>query len=201
MKNGFTPLIKKPCSLERGIKRLNNKAKKPCFLGRGLTGLSLIEILIYVAVLIIVSTALLSSLLKLVEFYNITCFERDILTNANFGLKTMLSEIKQASSVYLPTSQLSQISLQTDLNPPVGETKTYVDFYLDNGRLCLKREGEDAQALTSERVEVTDLDFEYLSSSTDPSSVKISIKVRYRSSKPIYQRELTLNSTASLRSY
>lgn len=162
---------------------------------------TLVEILIYVSILVIVSTGLLTSLLKLVEFYNISRFERDVLANAHLGLDAIVLEIRQASSVYLPTSQSSQISLETFLNPPIGETKTYVDFYLDNGRLCLKREGQDPQPLTSERVEITDLDFEYLSSSTNPSSVKISIKVRYRSNKPEYQRELTLNSTGTLRSY
>lgn len=165
-------------------------------------GVSLIEIIIYASFMIIIGSALLTSLLKLTEFYNISRFERDVLANANHGLKTMVSEIKQASSIYTPTSQSSnQISLESSLNLPPGETKTYLDFYLDNGRLCLKREGQLVQPLTSERVEVTDLNFEYLASSANPSSVRITIKVRYRSNKPEYQKELILSSAGSLRVY
>lgn len=164
-------------------------------------GFTLIEILIYASILIVVAFALLTSLLKLTEFYNITRFEREVLANIHLGLDDIVLEIRQARSIYLPTSQNTQISLENVLNPPAGETKTYLDFYLDNGRLCLKREGEDAQPLTSETIEVTDLDFVYLSSSTNPSSVRITIKAHYRSNKPEYQREISLSSTATLRSF
>ena len=166
------------------------------------TGFTLVEILVYLAVFSIVSGAVLTGALRLTEFYNISRFDKEILNNTHFALNSMLSEIKYASSVYSPTSYTTnQISLETYLNPPSGENKTYIDFYLDNGRLYLKREGQDPQALTSERIEITDLNFTYLSSSTDCSSVKIEITARYRSSKEKYQREITLVSGGALRRY
>jgi len=162
---------------------------------------TLIEILVYILVLSIVSGALVTATLRLVEFYNITRFNREVLINAHSGLDNILSEIRYSSSVYTPTSSANQISLETNLNPPSGETKTYVDFYLDNGRLCIKREEQDPQPLTSEKVEVNNLSFNYLSSLADPSSIKIEMTVRYRSLKEKYQREVKLSSTGTLRGY
>ncbi len=163
---------------------------------------TLIEILVYLAVFSIISGALLTGALRLAEFYNISRFDKEILNNTHFALNSMLSEIKYASTVYSPTSSTTnQISLETNLNPPEGENKTYVDFYLDNGRLYLKREGQDSQSLTSERIEITNLNFTYLPSLTDCSSVRIEITARYCSSKEEYQREINLVSSGSLRKY
>ena len=162
---------------------------------------TLIEILVYILVLSIVSGALVTATLRLVEFYNITRFNREVLINAHSGLDNILSEIRYSSDIYTPTSSANQISLETNLNPPSGETKTYVDFYLDNGRLCIKREEQDPQPLTSEKVEVNNLSFNYLSSLADPSSIKIEMTVRYRSLKEKYQREVKLSSTGTLRGY
>lgn len=166
------------------------------------TGFTFVEILVYLAVFSIISGAVLTGALRLVEFYNISRFDKEILNNTHFALNNMLLEIKYASTVYSPTSYTTnQISLETNLNPPSGENKTYVDFYLDNGRLYLKRESQDPQSLTSEKIEITNLNFTYLPSLTDCSSVKIEITARYRSSKEKYQRETSLVSSGALRKY
>ncbi len=162
-------------------------------------GFTLIEALVYIFILAIASTVIIIGILKLVETYNITRFEREVLVNSRSGLDNILSELVFASSVYIPTSSGAQISLQTSLNPPSDEIRTYTDFYLDNNRLYLKKEGQEAQALTSEKVQVTDLNFTYLDSVSDPSSVKVSITVKYVSEKPRYQREITLFSSVALR--
>ncbi|MGB2762358.1 MAG: prepilin-type N-terminal cleavage/methylation domain-containing protein [Minisyncoccales bacterium] len=157
-------------------------------------GFTFIEILVYSAILAVVAGAIVAAMLGLIEFYNISRFNREVLVNAHSGLNTILLETRHASSIYTPTSNMNQLSLETNLNPPFGETNTYVDFYLDNGILCVKREGAAAQPLTSEKVEVTVLTFDYL-----VGSVKTDITVRYRSSKTKYQREITLSSSSSLR--
>ncbi len=163
-------------------------------------GFTLIEILVYIAILSIVGGAILFGILKLVDFYNISRFDKEVLMNAHLALNKISGEAKYASSIYLPTSTAnSQISFETSLNPPTDEDETYVDFYLDGGRLCLKRESEDVQILTSEKVEVTSLNFGYLASPTHPSSIKTTITVRYKTSKEKYQREKTLTSLSTLR--
>ncbi|MCK4520777.1 prepilin-type N-terminal cleavage/methylation domain-containing protein [Candidatus Parcubacteria bacterium] len=157
-------------------------------------GFTFIEVLVYSAILAVVTGAIVAAMLGLIEFYNISRFNRAVLNNAHSGLNTILLEVKHASSIYTPTSNVNQLSLETNLNPPSGEINTYVDFYLDNGILCVKREGADAQPLTSEKVEITALTFNYLI-----DSVKTDITVRYRSPKVKYQREITLSSSSSLR--
>ena len=157
-------------------------------------GFTLIEVLVYSAILAIVTGAIVAAMLGLIEFYNISRFDRTVLFNAHSGLNTILLETRHSSSIYIHTSNANQLSLETNLNPPSGEVNTYIDFYLDNGILCLKKEGADAQPLTSEKVEVTALTFNYLI-----DSVKTDITVRYRSPKVKYQREITLSSSSRLR--
>lgn len=161
---------------------------------------TLVEILIYIAILSIIGGAIIFGALKLVEFYNISRFDKEVLMNAHLALNKISGEAKYASSIYLPTSTTnSQISFETYINPPEGESKTYVDFYLNEGKLCIKREGQNVQILTSEKVEITSLTFDYLASSLQPSSVKTTITIRYKTSKEEYQREKTLTSLSVLR--
>ena len=85
---------------------------------------------------------------------------------------------------------------------PDGEVASYLDFYLcgpENKTLCLKKESEDPIALTSERIEITNLGFIYVAS----SSVEISFDVNYKNpnNRPEYQASINLKSIGSIRLY
>ena len=51
----------------------------------------------------------------------------------------MVREIKEAKSVYTPTTNSSQLSLETINYLPVDEENTYIDFFLCGSSLCLKK--------------------------------------------------------------
>lgn len=128
---------------------------------------------------------------------------REVLDNNQRAMETMLYEIREAKSVYTPTTTSNQLSLETTHYLPSGETSTYIDFFLCGDRLCLKKESENPIALTSDRVKVTNLNFTQVATGAATPSIRISLRVEYNApaSKPEYQASLELTSTASLRSY
>ncbi len=127
--------------------------------------------------------------------------ETEVLENVQAAIQRMTYEIREADSIYSPTSGSSQLSLETNTYPPEGETFSYVDFFLCNGRLCEKQEGESPVALTSEKVEVTNLQFNYFGTSTPSVQVKLTAKYQNPSGNPEYDYSIDLESFANLRSY
>ena len=78
---------------------------------------------------------------------------------------------------------------------------SYVDFYLDsNNRLCVKREGQTAEPLTSENIEINNLVFSYLISNNVKSiRIELSAIYRNRTERITHQATTTIISTANLR--
>ena len=190
----------------------NLRNKKPCiikmfqvssfkFQERGFT---IIEMVFYTAIVGIIGSVLTLFLLNSLKAYNKTQAIQHVFNNVNGSLRTITDEIKYARGIYTPTSVLNsdsgQLSLETALNAPAGELTTFVDFYLDNGRIYEKREGLPAVALTSERVFITALRFSSLSNSGKISATtQISGRINTASTKPEDQAQLTLSSSAALR--
>lgn len=121
-------------------------------------GFSLLEIVIYIALLAVISVFLTQSVLSLATAYRKAQAERDVLAAGRTAMETISREVQRAKSVYQPTSVFAadagQLSLETPLDPMSGESAAYADFYVDNGRLYEKREGADALPLTPESVNV-----------------------------------------------
>jgi len=132
---------------------------RPKPLNHSAPGITTAELVVYVGLLAMISVFLVQSLLMLLVAYRRLQGERDVVSNARAAMETLARETQGAVSIYTPTSVLGvamgQLSLETPLNPTAGETRSYVDFYADNERLYMKREGLAAIALTSESARVT----------------------------------------------
>lgn len=122
-------------------------------------------------------------------------------------MEIMTHEIKEAKGIYSPTSIFSnangQLSLETTNYLPAGENTSYIDFYLCQERLCLKKEGQDPIAITSDKVEFESLTFLQVATTSTAPSIQINIKANYKSPspKPEYQFSTNTTSSASLRIY
>lgn len=164
-------------------------------------GFTLVEILVYIAIFAILMVVISSFVLGLIKANTKYQTKREVVENAMNITKTLSYEIQQASSIYTPTSVLGsnpgQLSLETTLNMPTDEKRTYIDFYLDGGNLYLKREGADSLKLNSANTKITNLVFEKFK----PEAIKIQLTVAYKSSatKPEYQFSYSLVSAVSLR--
>jgi len=124
--------------------------------------------------------------------------EREVLENARRALEIMTYEIKGAKNVYEPTTVSDQLSLETYRYLPNDEDNTFIDFFLCDFRICLKKESQDPIFLTSDAVKVEQLEFRQISTNGSPS-IKIDLTVRYNNLK--YFPSIDLTSTVSLRNY
>ena len=163
---------------------------------------TLTEMLVYVAVLAIIVLAVSSFFLWTTRSNTKTRAMREALDNSRRAMEIMSSEIKEAKSIYTPTTTSTQLSLETTKYLPAGEETTYIDFYLCGTQLCLKKESQNPIALTSNRVEVKNLVFSQIITSSTPS-IQINLKIDYKTeaARPEYQASFITTSTISLRSY
>lgn len=167
-------------------------------------GFTLIEVLIYSAILAIVSLVVIVFFNQLIGVNETARRAREATDNARRGLDTISQEIRHAESIYTPTSTFGsspgQLSLETTRDLPADHDKTYVDFYVDNEQLFIKREGENEQRLTSEKVKVTNLTFTNLNGATTWPAIRISLTIEYRDPVSGPKNQVTLLTTAVLRS-
>lgn len=170
-------------------------------------GFTLAEALIYVGVLAIIVLAISSFFLWAVRSSAKSKAAVETLDSARTAIGVLMSEIREADSVYSPTSVFSvpagQLSLETTKYFPPGETKGFIDFYLCAKRLCLKKEGQDPVALTSDKTEIEVLEFSQVMTTSTAYSVKIDLKMNYKApvDRPEFKASVNLKSTAALRSY
>ena len=170
-------------------------------------GFTLIELVVYVAVLGTVLASVLTFLLWTVKSQAKTNAMRQVLAAGQRSLEVVSREVAVARSVYTPTSVFNsspgQVSLQTAQYVPVGETSSYIDFYKCEDKLCMKRESQNPLAITSDKVSLTNLTFLRLVTGQNRSSIQITLTFAAKTSSPNpeYQASITLTDTVTLRSY
>lgn len=169
-------------------------------------GFTLVEMLVYVGIVTVVLFLAVTFLIQLMRSYTRFRVEREISTNAREATNHMIREIKSAQKAYVPTSALGshpgQLTLETRLNVPADETTAFIDFYVDNGQLFIKREGQNPQPILSDRVEATNLVFRRFDppgSIGEAVQVELTIGYRGNTSRFEFQAEKQLTSSASLR--
>lgn len=167
-------------------------------------GFTLTEVLIYSAILAIVSLVVLVFINQLLGVNETSRRAREATDNARRAIDTIAQEVRHADSVYLNTSVFEtnpgQLSLETTRDVPIDEDMTYVDFYVDNEQLFIKRENQAEQRLTSEKVKVTNLTFTNLKGSTAWPAIRISLTVEYRDPISGPRNQVNMMTTAVLRS-
>jgi len=164
-------------------------------------GFTLIELIVYIAVLAVIGGAVASLFLWTVQAHTKSRVVQETTTGAQLALDTVLREVREAESLYLPTSTATQVSVKTANFTPVLEDTAFVDFFLCEDRLCMKKEGQSPVALTPDSIEVASLLFTYVSTDTEFPGVRVQLEARHRN--PTGRSELSstieLQGTASLR--
>ncbi len=123
-------------------------------------GFSIIEAVIYSALLAVLILVLSKLTLSAMTSYRTARIKEDLIISSGRGLENFLRESRNASKIYLPTTvldnDLGELSLATSFQPlDKTEPETYTDIYLAGGQVWIKRENESPQALTSNDLEVT----------------------------------------------
>ncbi len=166
-------------------------------------GFTLLEMLVYLAILVIIIGVIIAFCISAIRAVSKIKANAEILDNSRRAIEIMSYEIKKAKSLYTPASVFDvnpgQLSLEQSASPAAEESETFVDFFLCGDRLCLKREGESALAITSDKVKLTNLIFRQLLNSVP--SVQISFRVEFltASALPAYSGSIDITTTVSLR--
>jgi len=170
-------------------------------------GFTLIELVVYLGLLFIFTSLVIGFVPDLVRAYGFAQAQEGVLTNARNTINIIKQDLRQADSIYTPTSvfvsSTSQLSLETTLDAPPDEETGYVDYFLDSGQIYKKAEGENAIMISPEDMEVLDFRLTHLYPNETHQSVRISIRMRKNTTSALLQdkSDVSLNSTASLRTF
>lgn len=164
-------------------------------------GFTLVEVVVYVAILGIVISATGSFLLWALRGEASTRAIGNVSSNAYSASSRILAEIREAEAVYSPTSVFSehpgQLSLLTKNGAPPGHERGYVDFFLCGETVCRKREGENPEALTSSSLEVEELVFSEIVHEGEIIGVRVSLTVSARPDFPQKGQRISSEMTSS----
>jgi len=170
-------------------------------------GLTLITVLVYVTLLALIAVLLTRIATSFIRANTEAQLTGEVIDSSQRSLALITQEIQEASGVYTPTSILGshpgQLSLATTHNLPTDEAVTYVDFYVDDEHLYVKREGAAPALVTSERVKVENLTFTHLYPTSDHSAVRIAatFTADVPGADTQTRTSISLTSTVSLRNY
>lgn len=166
-------------------------------------GFTLIEALLYIGVSSILIMSIGSFFLWTNRSNIKTKVLKEVLNNSKAAMEKMSYEIKHAKSIYTSTSVFStnpgQLSLETLNYAQSNEEISYIDFFVCEQKLCLKKENQSPIILTSDKVEIKNLEFNQVAT----SSVQINLQIDYLAptDKPEYQASISTTSTVSVRTY
>ncbi|MCK4891245.1 MAG: prepilin-type N-terminal cleavage/methylation domain-containing protein [Candidatus Pacebacteria bacterium] len=167
-------------------------------------GFTLIEMIVYVALVGIISIVLFNVTFFVIRANNKIIALSKVSSNANSVMERMTYEIVNSKYIYLPTSNFSssdaQLSLVTEVGASSNEDITFIDFYVEDGTLFLKEEGlDDPIALTSSDVLVSDMEFLYYKNDSR-ESVTVDMTIQAKNSA-MSDSIIHLVNTVALRSF
>ena len=178
------------------------------------SGYTLIEMVTYVALIGIVSVFIYSMILFIYNSNREIINLSKINSNAYSVMERMRYEVENADYVYLPTSNMAnynyvaitddplktdQLSLATKIGASSSDDIIFVDIYLEDKAVFIKKEGASPVALTSSSVIVSDLSFFYYKNNLRESiTIDIEIKAKNGSAS---NPSINLINTIALRSF
>lgn len=141
------------------------------------TGYSLVEMLIYVAILSLVSIVIINMLLSFTQSYRIVTALRIAEHSGIDSMERMTRDIRAASSVNTANSTLGSNPGVLTLNSTVNGSATVTKFYLQNGILKLDVNGSYFGPLTLSNASTTNLVFRVLDNGVS-NAVKVDMTIQ-----------------------
>ncbi|MEK9184701.1 MAG: prepilin-type N-terminal cleavage/methylation domain-containing protein [Patescibacteria group bacterium] len=133
-------------------------------------GFSLIEMIIYVAIMSATMILIVNVCLTLSRSYSSFRNAKDIQSALSVGLETMVKEIREAESIDTAGNELK-------LNTVYNDASSTVRFYLTSSQLMMDRDDVFQGPLTPNNVLITNLVFHQLNATTS-EAVKIDIVLK-----------------------
>jgi type II secretory pathway pseudopilin PulG len=160
-------------------------------------GFSLVEMLVYIAILTLLVGVLISSLRAIVTTYRHIKVSRTIETSALTALERITREIKNGESITVGSSTFGNASGSiTIVGKSPTETSKTTYIYLQNGVLRIDEDGVQKGQLTSSSTVVTNFTLRFINQ-TISDAVKVELTLQ--AGQNDYQRQESFYSTAILR--
>ncbi len=160
-------------------------------------GFSLPEMIIYLAVLTILTTAIVGALLGLSSTYRQLRAVKHIERSGILSMERMTREIKNATTIDVGQSVLGSGPGTLTLNATtLGGNARVVKFYVENGTLKVSQNGALEGPLSSKKASTTNLVFYRIST---PNSEAVRIVLTLSATSSNYARTERFYGTAILR--
>ena len=161
-------------------------------------GSSLLETLIYAAILGMVAVFAVSSILAMMKSYSSVKMSRDLNFSASVAMERMASEIRLANGIDDAGSVLaaSPGKLKLDTTDSLG-SPVIIEFFLSGTGIFIKEGSGAPEALTASNTEIASLIFNKITSSSVSKAVKISLIAKAKGGR--MERTEKFYNTAILR--
>jgi putative endonuclease len=172
------------------------------FAKKNSAGFTLIETLIYIAIIGIVISSFVGFSVSVSDARGKTYVVQEVQANTREALSTVRSALREATDVHTASSvfgtdpgYLSLAMASSTLDP------TNIGLDSDNGVLGIKRGTSATTSVTSSEVNITNLVFTNFTSSTTRENIRMELTVEYNntSTSSIYNYVQTATTTTSLR--
>lgn len=160
-------------------------------------GVSLIEMLVYTGILILIATAVSSTILALSRVYRSIAAEQRVEEAAMVALERMVRETRRADSIDEAQSIFDTSSGQLTIHTTDGDsTPLSMQFFLTGGGIHIKEGDVDIGPLTPASTRTTKLLFRSI---TTPQSKAVKIEMTVESGTSTSYRSKSFYGTAILR--
>lgn len=129
---------------------------KKNFCPKLISGFTLMELLLYSAILGVISLGLIGVFGYIFRYYYNVLIKANVSQNLRLTAQLIQQSVQQAASVNSASGTVLVLAMN-------DSSKNPTEFGLENGRIYKKEGAGDRVPLTAENIEVTDLQFSYLS--------------------------------------
>lgn len=161
-------------------------------------GITLIEGVVYIALLGGISVLLINFAIYTLGVHQRAWAERELIVNGRLLIDTLKNAVSESESVYTPTSVFNndagQLSLVAATSSP--HASEYTDFWIDNGRLMIRKEGGSDLALSSPGISVVKFRVEHVTQTFNREGVRITLQLNKGGKFP---GSITLSTASVLR--
>lgn len=166
---------------------MNEKVKNNSTLTRN-SGFTLIEMVIYIALLGIIIGMIFNMILLVYEMNRKITSYSNVTADAESAAERIAYEVTNSKYLYLPTSNFinynhdaskgGQLSVATANYMTANDEISFRDFYVEGGTLFMKKDGESSPVpLTSGSVSVSGFDLDYFMNGKR-ESVRVDLEVQ-----------------------
>ena len=164
-------------------------------------GSTLVEILIYVAILGMVISSFIYFAVSISDSRGKVYVEQEVQANSRVALNLITQKILSANGVNVGSSVFDLDPGSLSLSMADGaKNPTIISLTADDGQVQIQEGLSGAVSITSDEVRVTNLVFTNLTSTSDKPNIKIELTVEYIvTGDVIYEYTYSLETAISLR--